>query len=192
MRNWQAKLALRMTGTASPRTRTASLAFSDRRAWPGWVLWPFQCLSCTDLLDRSSTRRHLAKKAKAPDLLCTLETLLINKSVICPPCSGFLLLRMYHMSALHWSNFRKIAEKLWGGILPKRFFPLYLLLVMVAGHFTNEYFARHLEIGSLEFTHALVDFRHMNNEFNVAKFEETPWSWWSRKTYIYTPKLVWA
>ncbi|CAK9106520.1 Cytochrome P450 CYP72A219 [Durusdinium trenchii] len=37
---------------------------------------------------------------------------------------------------------KKIAEKLWGGILPKRFFPLYLLLVMVAGHFTNEYFVK--------------------------------------------------
>lgn len=35
---------------------------------------------------------------------------------------------------------RKIAEKLWGGILPKKFFPFYLLLVMVAGHFTNEFF----------------------------------------------------
>ena len=25
--------------------------------------------------------------------------------------------------------------------MPKKFFPLYLLLVMLAGHFTNEYFA---------------------------------------------------
>lgn len=37
---------------------------------------------------------------------------------------------------------KKIAEKLWGGILPKKFFPFYLLLVMVAGHFTNEFFVK--------------------------------------------------
>ena len=31
--------------------------------------------------------------------------------------------------------------------MPKRFFPFYLLLVLVAGHFTNELFVRGLDPG---------------------------------------------
>ncbi|CAJ1399722.1 unnamed protein product [Effrenium voratum] len=37
---------------------------------------------------------------------------------------------------------KKIAERLWGGIMPKRFFPVYLLLVVLFGHLTNEFFVK--------------------------------------------------
>eukprot|EP00437_Effrenium_voratum_P011809 CAMPEP_0181446268 /NCGR_PEP_ID=MMETSP1110-20121109/26016_1 /TAXON_ID=174948 /ORGANISM="Symbiodinium sp., Strain CCMP421" /LENGTH=440 /DNA_ID=CAMNT_0023570339 /DNA_START=77 /DNA_END=1399 /DNA_ORIENTATION=+ len=44
---------------------------------------------------------------------------------------------------------KRIAEKLWGGIMPKRFFGIYLLLVILGGHVTNEYFVKNEAIKTL-------------------------------------------
>ncbi len=82
---------------------------------------------------------------------------------------------------------RKIAEKLWGGIMPKRFFPFYLLLVLVAGHFTNEFFVRGLDPGksdkmlkiwtqlavSWDLSTAIVQrwsFRHWQDEYIIILY----------------------
>mmetsp|Transcript_52961 Transcript_52961/g.124039 ORF Transcript_52961/g.124039 Transcript_52961/m.124039 type:complete len:445 (+) Transcript_52961:71-1405(+) len=37
---------------------------------------------------------------------------------------------------------KKVAFKLWGRVMPKPFFPIYMAIVMVAGHFLNEGFVK--------------------------------------------------
>mmetsp|Transcript_54527 Transcript_54527/g.130048 ORF Transcript_54527/g.130048 Transcript_54527/m.130048 type:complete len:447 (+) Transcript_54527:124-1464(+) len=44
---------------------------------------------------------------------------------------------------------KKVAFKLWGGVMPKSFFPVYLAIVMLAGHLMNEGFVKNKTVQKL-------------------------------------------
>lgn len=96
------------------------------------------------------------------------------------PLSWYFLftssLTFFQWSVLKKVVLRKIAEKLWGGIMPKRFFPFYLLLVLVAGHFTNEFFVRGLDPANSDgwqFPETEICFAKISKQWSFRHFLST-------------------
>ena len=48
-----------------------------------------------------------------------------------------------------FSRLKNVATRLWGKVMPQKFFPLYIFIVMLSSHFVNEHFVKNKAVQRL-------------------------------------------